>query len=430
MYTLLLGIYIALIFIRPMDWWQPVLDWELVNVTAITLLVVVFPRILEEAPRLWKSHIPIKMGAAFILATCLSWVPSFWIGGIQFAFQEIGKLYVLFFLVVLLGRSAHGYRVILWTIIACTIWLAIHAILQIHQGHGFGGQAPMWRVTNRQTGEGVWQAMAFGIFEDPNDVCLQFILVIPLLFAEFRSSSARLIQGLSLLGIPVVAYGAWLTNSRGGYVGIFAMVVAYLVSHTKGIKRWFLLAFSLFFLAVFAPSRFSAGLIGQQDRSVLWGDGIGMFKNHPLLGVGYRNFSAESSESKVAHNSYVEVLAEIGIIGYIPFFLFIYFSMLYLRRAINLGPLLTSKDRWQLTGLFSAGVGYLTSLYFLTRHRNHVFWILLALFIVKAANACRTPESFAEVFRVSPADYRRSLYWAFGSIIFMWITIRIVNSAR
>ena len=33
----------------------------------------------------------------------------------------------------------------------------------------------------------------------------------------------------------------------------------------------------------FIPSRFAAGLVGQQDRSILWGDGMAMFKSHPIF---------------------------------------------------------------------------------------------------------------------------------------------------
>jgi hypothetical protein len=131
----------------------------------------------------------------------------------------------------------------------------------------------------------------------------------------------------------------------------------------------------------------------------------------------------------VAHNTYVHVLAETGIIGYVPFFLMIYFPVLHLRRAMNLGPFLAKQDQVQLAGIFSAAVGFYTALYFLSRQYVHITYIVTALVGVKAVGACRTPEMFNAVFTQTGKDWRNALLWALGSIGFMWVTIRIVNAA-
>lgn len=425
--TFFLAIYTMLILVRPMDWWEPILGWEIVTVVAILTFLTALPNILQEGPLLWKRVAELKMGAGWVIGATFSY--AFWMEGMYSVFEEIGKIIIYFALIILLVRSPHGYRIFLWTVLLCTIWMAIHAILQIHTGFGFGSQPPLWRVRDRETEEGVWQAVAFGVFEDPNDLCLLFIVAVPLFYAELRAAPNPLVKGLAVAGIPLVGYGAWLTNSRGGYLGIFAMVSAYLISRFKGWRRWFLLAGSIFFLTVVAPSRFAAGLIGQQDRSILWGDGIAMFKQHPVCGVGFYDFETFSSEHKVAHNTYIHVLATTGLTGYLPFFMMIYFSVLHLRRAMNLDNLLTRTDAFQMAGLFSATVGYLTSIYFLSRHRTHLPYIMFALISVKAIGVCRTPEMFAKVFAQSAKEYRWAVVWALGSIIFMWITIRIANAA-
>jgi O-antigen ligase len=274
----------------------------------------------------------------------------------------------------------------------------------------------------------VWQAVAFGTFEDPNDLCLIMIISIPLLYAEFRTSPQPLLKGIALLAIPLAGYAAWLTNSRGGYLGIFAMVSAYVIGRTKGFKRSVLLAGSIFFLTTIAPSRFSAGLVGQQDRSILWGDGIAMFKANPFFGVGFYDFQKYSSERKVAHNTYVHVLAETGLVGYLPFFGIIYFAAVHLRQTMNRSKLLTKEDNIQLGGLFSASVGYLTSIYFLSRHKVHISYIIFALMAVKTIGVCESRGLFQEVFIQNAKAYRWWVYCALGSIVVMWVTIRIVNA--
>jgi hypothetical protein len=424
----LLAIYTGLLIIRPQDWWEPILGWELVNITAIATLIASVPTILEKVPVLWRSVPEIKFGAAFVIGFTLSLLPKFWPAGMQVLFQEYGKIYILFFLLILLGSTPPGYRAILWTILGCSIFMAIHACLQIHTGAGFGGSEPLLRVVNSEEGTVVQQAMAFGTFSDPNDLCLIFVLSIPLFWGEYRTSSSVFLRTLSFLAIPLVGYGAWLTNSRGGYLAISAMVISHLISGMKGFRRWVLIAFSVFLLTVFAPSRFAAGFIGQQDRSILWGDGIAMFKANPFFGVGVGMFTDYSSDHKVAHNTYVQVLAEAGIIGYMPFFLLIFFCVVHLRRAITLSPHLSKSDQIQLNSLFAASVGILVSLYFLTRSNVHLPYIMLALMTCKSLSIATTRETYNRIFSHGFKDYRNAVMFGLASIAFMWGTIRIVNA--
>ncbi|MDW8345254.1 MAG: O-antigen ligase family protein [Verrucomicrobiae bacterium] len=429
----LFGIYTTLVLIRPMDWWQPILGWQLVTVAAAVTMLATFPKFMNEWAMLWRNVPALRWGAFFVAGVTLSWLPPLWLEGMNRTFQEMGKLYVYLFLVYLLARSERGYRVFLWTVLGCTLWMGVHAVLQHHRGYGFGNQPPLWRVRHWEAkGEdeppGVWQAIAFGTFEDPNDLCLQFIIAVPLLWAEMMTTKNAVLRVIAAAGMPLCVYGVWLTNSRGGYLGVFAMVVAYLLGRTKGFKRWALLTTSLIFLTVFAPSRFAAGLVGQQDRSILWGDGIAMFKANPFFGIGFYQFPRFQEDHKVAHNTYVHVLAEAGLVGYLPFFCLLYFSVVPLRRALNLKPWLSRTDHLQLAAIFSAAVGYLTSIYFLSRHRTHMLYILIGLMGAKTLMVCRSREMFQYVMRQGAIETRNALVFGLGSIIFMWITIRVCNA--
>jgi O-antigen ligase len=206
------------------------------------------------------------------------------------------------------------------------------------------------------------------------------------------------------------------------------MLVSYQVSRIKGFKRWALLGLSVVLLTVLAPSRFGSASMREQDRSKLWGDGIAMFKAHILFGVGAGQFSDVQEDHKVAHNTYVNILAETGVVGYMPYFLLLYFCFVHFRRVMNLGTLVEASDRIQMAGLYSAAVGCFTAMYFLSRQTSLVSYIILGLMTAKAAGACKTPDLFQRVFVQSAKEYRKGLLWGLGSIVFMWITIRIVNA--
>jgi hypothetical protein len=105
MSTILLAIYIALICVRPMDWWQPILGWQVVNATAIITLLVTFPRIMDELPILWQQVPVLRVAAALLVGVSLSWVYPLWLTGIFTAFQDFGKIVILYTLIILLARS-------------------------------------------------------------------------------------------------------------------------------------------------------------------------------------------------------------------------------------------------------------------------------------------------------------------------------------
>ena len=246
-------IYIVLLFIRPMEWWEPVLNWQLVTIAAVLTLLTSFPLILSGTKKLWRELPEIRAAFYLLMGVTVSWVYPLWLSGILMGFQEFGKIIFLYFLVVLLGRQPRSLRLLIWTVLSCALWMVAHGCLQHFTGTGFGGQPPMYRQT---MGIEVKQIIAFGIFGDPNDLCLVFVMTIPLFYAMAKLSRNPLQQSLSWLSIAAVSYGAYLTNSRGGIVGLLGMVGAYAIARSKGFRRWAMITVGALFISVIAPSRF------------------------------------------------------------------------------------------------------------------------------------------------------------------------------
>lgn len=68
------------------------------------------------------------------------------------------------------------------------------------------------------------------------------------------------------------------------------------------------------------------------QRMLLMEQGIQVWMEHPLLGVGWNNYRYYNTEGLYAHNNYVEMLASLGIIGF----------LLYYAMFIRVGYLLCS----------------------------------------------------------------------------------------
>ncbi|MBM3862314.1 MAG: hypothetical protein FJ395_22045 [Verrucomicrobia bacterium] len=419
--------YMVLILIRPMDWWEPLLGYELVNYTAIATFFVALPTVLERYRTVWSNVVQFKLALIFLIAASFSWLSRFWFGGTLMTFQELGKIIFFFALLLMMISNQRNWGIVLWCLLLCVAWLAVHAILQHHTGLGFGDKPPLTRWLDREEGIQVHQAIAFGTFEDPNDLCLILVVAIPLFYVQYKTLDNPAQKAIALAGVGLCSYGAWTTNSRGGVVAIFGMLASYAIVRTKGIRRYLLATAAISIVTVLAPSRFGRGL-GGRDRSILWGDGLAMFKDNPLFGVGYKMFSEYASERKVTHNTYVHTLAELGLIGYVPFFLLFYVTLVQLRRAIRYKEILSPKDNLQLAGLFSALSGYFTGVYFLSRQYQHILYLILALAITAVHIICEKHGLREQVTGKQNHDLRWGTLWAVGSVVVIWITIRIVNA--
>jgi len=428
MATWILAAYIALIFVRPMDWWAPVQGMRLVNMAAIATLFAAVPRLLSQHFVVWRLP-QTKFALALVLGATLSWLYPFWGSGMLMAFQDIGRLIVLYFLIVFVARDSRRLNWLVWTILACVVWMAVHAILQAHTGQGFGGQEALTRrIGTEDQPRYIQQAVAFGIFNDPNDLCLAFVIAVPLLLAAYRMAQQPLVRWFTLALVPLVLYGAWLTNSRGGMVGLLGMLAAYALARMKGHRRWVFLTVGVLVLTVLAPSRFSRSSGVDTGRVNAWGSGIMSFQEHPLFGIGYDNFE-DLAEGIQAHNSFIHVLAELGLAGYVPWFLLIALTLVHVRRAMQLKDQIPARDHHYLSALFSALVGFLTSSYFLSRAYNPVLYILLGLAIAQVMASTTRPELHQQVFGKLRLDLTRTLLCCLASIPFFWVTIRLANIA-
>ena len=429
MAVLILAVYIVLILIRPMDWWEPVLKWQLVTIGAVAVFIVGMPKVLGRIRFVWETLPQMKMAVWFLIGAVFSWVPQFWFGGMQNAFVDVGKVIFFFLLILTLVNTPKDQRILLWTILFCVMWLSIHAIRQYIYGYGFGNQAPLPRLRDTEIGPEagyIFQSKAFGTFDDPNDLCTILVVAIPLFYIQLRAASNWVLKIISLGGVVMAAFAAWCTNSRGGVIAIFGMTATYVISRTTGYKRIITLAVAVTCITIVAPSRFGGG-VTSKDRATLWGDGLAMFKDHPLFGVGYYNFQEYSSEGKVAHNTFIHTLAELGLFGYLPLFMMLYLTVLHLRRLINRRNLISRNDFVLAVGTYAALVGYLTGLYFVSRMYQHIFYIILGLSITTAYTISARYGLQEQVYGQSRKDLRRGLIWGLGSVVIMWVTVRLAN---
>lgn len=180
-----------------------------------------------------------------------------------------------------------------------------------------------------------------GIHSDPNFMAL-FALVFLFYFLNHSSTSSRLL-------FLVYFLIAVLTLSRSGLMAMGVGFMVYILCTNRKAIKFALLSFMSLFVClvlwlkdaeVLKPiikARLS-GLESGAGRFELWENGIQLFLDNPLFGVGLFQFRSEMLErfgsTMFAHNTYLGILVESGVIGLFLFlfFLSVVFFLLFIRR--------------------------------------------------------------------------------------------------
>ncbi len=181
---------------------------------------------------------------------------------------------------------------------------------------------------------------------DPNDLSLICVLGIPLVLWWMADRTAKRSWMLAPT-IPLMVLVLVRTGSRGGFLGLAAVVLGFAVVSflrtTRSARKVSRLALLLCLAAVpFAPPDYKERIVtifsdeedynrtSETGRIAIWKRGMGYAFDHPVFGVGIDNFStAEGVLSDVArarlpgqgfkwsvtHNAFVQAWAELGLVA-------------------------------------------------------------------------------------------------------------------
>ncbi len=194
-------------------------------------------------------------------------------------------------------------------------------------------------------GRGEEGRISLGETYDANDIALVGVIVFPFAVWLMRDRS-RLWRWIGAAGGAGALATIMMSASRGGMLGLAAIVLLIAVRYGGRIPlMWKVVSVLLLVAALrFAPSTFWERLATLKDpdadyntfaetgRLAIWKRGLGYFASRPMTGVGLGQFgAAEGAWSlhtygpdvgfkwSATHSIWIQVLAEIGILGIIGF---------------------------------------------------------------------------------------------------------------
>jgi len=338
---------------------------------------------------------------------------SFWPGGSVKDFVEI-YLKVLVIVMLMLHALDRAERIDRFTalIVLCSTLVAIGSLFDYMRGiHLVEG--------------GRLSGAVGGILGNPNDLALNMVVFLPFaLAAAFKPGPAPR-RGAAALCAMVMMTTIVLTKSRGGFLGLGAMLVMVVITSVRVRPAIGVAAVVAVLAAVpLAPASFWSRMVSifdqekdttgsRQARLDLMHEGVRVFLANPVFGVGLGQFVNYDPTSRkeawhVTHNATLQVAAELGIVGLIPFIYLILRAALaakVARRALmpptrraHRRPMHAGRDRpapdpeWDtlltlVTALGPALLGWIVCAQFASVALNWTFYFVLGI-VVATREAC------------------------------------------
>jgi len=236
---------------------------------------------------------------------------------------------------------------------------------------------------------------------DPNYFTVNALLFMPVALLLLQQKQPRW-QRLFCLGCLILTLAAVaLSASRGGFLGLVASGLYFLLKSRHRVRNFALVCGALAVLALpvqispvqrlFHPTQSDED--AQQIRLALWDGGLKMVVAHPLFGVGLDNYPSEITKyvdpakvpkyetvRRVAHNSYMEIAAEMGVPALFVFLGIIISCISSLGRVRRAA--LKSNDEFLsrvALGLQSGILGASVALFFVSGEYQKMFWMAVFL---------------------------------------------------
>lgn len=339
-----------------------------------------------------RRLIVVVLGLLLWWAVSLGWAPQAGLGTGTLVDYAIAAMVAL-----IAATTLTEGRHVRWVLIAFVAGAALSVLI----GFASSGLDPAASAIDSATQtEGRLQ----GGGGDPNYLAAGLVPAIVLagaLVVQYRNGAAR--TGLAI-AIAIVVAGLAATESRGGALAAMAAAVTALIvlrHHRQHVLAALAVIATLaaVWFAAFpgAWQRVTSIDGGGNGRSDLWHVALRVAGDHPAAGIGLGNFETQArryvrrpgqltyvrlivDRPHVAHNTYLQILAETGVVGLV---LWLGAALGFLGVARRAGHALERVGEPDLAmlarALFIAQVAMLVALVFITDGYDKRLWLLFAL---------------------------------------------------
>ena len=416
---------LVLLFLAPLVFYPWATTFTITKNTVVEIIIFlvgglwIIKQLEKKEDTLLKS--PLNLPILIFSLTIL--ISLFQTNSLYDSFNELalwGSYLLLYFIVISSIKDKKWISIILTTIFLAASIAAVYCIFQF-----YGLDFSFWRKIG---GRG----SLFSTFGNPNYLAGYLAAVIPLVFVLFCLQKVKFKKIILELIVALLYASLLMTLCRGAWMGLFISVVVMLgaiyffkrseLTFFRKNKNWIvsLILILLVISIVYStpnplnPEKISVtqrvtstiekGSSSMQTRFLIWLSSLETIRQSPLWGEGigtyglyypssqgavlaqkrYQKYIPYTNKSINAHNDYLHIGGEIGIIG-LAAFLWIIFA--FYKNTLN--GLLRSQNRERIFLLigFIGGVTVLlvdalVSFPFHIIQNGMLFWLILGLTVV------------------------------------------------
>ena len=305
------------------------------------------------------------------------------------AFEQVMPSYTInmlfFFSFILLVDSFEKLKKVILTITVSTL---IYGVFTLVKGTSSSGRLS-----------------TYGTMFDPNDIAYVLVSLFPLSLFYLAHKEGFLKKIIAIAAMASAVGVILLTGSRGGFISLAFVALFLLFTNMGGIKKSHKVLFlaAMVVVVVFYSDRinferYSTMFSIEEDYNVtdefgrlqIWSRAFQLIRSNPFTGVGANCFSMAigylreemhlTPKWQVAHNSYIQVATEIGLIGFFFFASLIVGGLRTFSKLRRFDIKSPEASRFKtLSSLFMVGfVGHLIAAFFLSQGYSIFFTLFFA----------------------------------------------------
>ncbi|HVY36604.1 MAG TPA: O-antigen ligase family protein [Polyangia bacterium] len=241
-------------------------------------------------------------------------------------------------------------------------------------GAEYSCEHPGWVGTSSVGG----RVRYLGMLEDPNELAWALAMGLPFIFSfyERRRSAFRLVFLFAAIG--VITACVVMTQSRSGQLSLLGALGVYFIRRYRwrGVVGALVLGLPVLLLGGRSGEEAESS---SHERLVCWQEGLSMWRENPLIGVGSGQFTQHHVQT--AHSAFVLSGAELGPLGLLLFSSALYYAVkILVRMQIELRDRPEAQDVLSFSvALLASQVALLVSAFFLSLPYHPILWIFIGL---------------------------------------------------
>ena len=316
--------FLVVLFLRPQDTLPFLAPLHLADITGTLALVALVIGRANRGAAILTTSATLAAVLAFGFLMLATAPFSTWPGGSVSVFTEVfSKVMLIFAVLVNTVTTRRRLESTINIIVIGTSYIALRAVFDYARG------------VNLVEGGRVTGAVG-GLFGNPNDMALNMVAFLPLAIVVALGVGTTVMRAFALLGVPAIALAIVFSKSRGGTVGLLAMLLVFLYQLGRlrpGVAALLVVAslaavpllpqsFSDRMSSILNPETDPTG--SREARKRAMREAYQTYRENPLIGVGagqFENYKPDERQEawRETHNAVLQVAAEMGTIGLVVF---------------------------------------------------------------------------------------------------------------